>query len=411
MPIYTVSQISRYLKESLESDMLLGDLWVTGEISNYRPAPSGHSYFTLKDAQGQLRSVMFKGGKGSELLASGVLVTAHGRISFYEARGDVQLIADLVMPEGTGPLHLQLEKLKMQLEQEGLFEASRKRSLPQLPRIIGVVTSPTGAVFHDICNIIGRRFPLVEILLAPSTVQGDSAAPDIVAAIKALNEGSNADLIILARGGGSLEELWPFNEEQVARGIHGSRIPVVSAVGHETDFTIADYVADLRAPTPSAAAEMVVPDRRALVREVLAMEEEMDRSFAEMLGHSRSLVDSLATRAGQRVPDFPTWRRRLDDLARAAVVPLREHLTGLKHHVSGYGDQLKALDPKAILERGYAVVESQPGGRIVRSREQVKAGQQLRLRVSDGSIPAVVGSSGETQRPKKRTERAGAPLI
>lgn len=411
MPVYTVSQISRYLKESLEGDPLLGDLWITGEISNFRPAPSGHSYFTLKDAQGQLRSVMFKGGRGAELLESGVLVTAHGRISFYEARGDVQLIADLVMPEGTGPLHLQLEKLKMQLEEEGLFEQSRKRGLPPLPRTIGLVTSPTGAVFHDICNIIGRRFPLVEILLAPATVQGDNAAPEIVAAIKALNEQSNADIIILARGGGSLEELWPFNEEQVARGIYGSRIPVVSAVGHETDFTIADYVADLRAPTPSAAAEMVVPDRRALLRDIMGREEEMERSLKELVSHYRSSIDSLATRALQRTPDFPTLRRRVDDLARAAATPLWEHLTSLKYQVSGFGDQLGALDPKSILERGYAVVETQPEGRTVRSKEQVRRGQQLKLRVADGSIPAVVGASAEAPRPKKQPERAGAPLI
>ncbi|MCE2464871.1 MAG: exodeoxyribonuclease VII large subunit [Dehalococcoidia bacterium] len=411
MPVYTVSQISRYLKESLEGDPLLGDLWNTGEISNFRPAPSGHSYFTLKDAQGQLRSVMFKGGRGSELLESGVLVTAHGRISFYEARGDVQLVADLVMPEGTGPLHLQLEKLKMQLEEEGLFELSRKRSLPPLPRTIGVVTSPTGAVFHDICNIIGRRFPLVEILLAPATVQGESAAPAIVAAIKALNEQSSADIIILARGGGSLEELWPFNEEQVARGIYGSRIPVVSAVGHETDFTIADYVADLRASTPSAAAEMVVPDRRAIIREVFGREEEMERAFKDLVSHYRGSVESLAVQALQRTPDFPTWRRRVDDLARAAATPLWEHLTSLKYQVTGFGDQLKALNPNAILERGYAVVETQPEGRIVRSSEQVRPGQQLKLRVAEGSIPAVVGSSGEPQRQKKQPERAGAPLI
>jgi len=411
MPVYTVSQISRYLKESLEGDPLLGDLWITGEISNFRPAPSGHSYFTLKDAQGQLRSVMFKGGRGSDLLESGVLVTAHGRISFYEARGDVQLVADLVMPEGTGPLHLQLEKLKMQLEEEGLFELSRKRSLPPLPRTIGLVTSPTGAVFHDICNIIGRRFPLVEILLAPATVQGESAAPAIVAAIKALNEQSTADIIILARGGGSLEELWPFNEEQVARGIYGSRIPVVSAVGHETDFTIADYVADLRAPTPSAAAEMVVPDRRAITREVFGREEEMERAFKDLVSHYRGSVESLAMQALQRTPDFPTWRRRIDDLAMAAASPLRDHLISMKYQVSGFGDQLKALDPNAILQRGYAVVETQPEGRIVRSSEQVKLGQRLKLRVANGSIPAVVGSSGETQRPKKQPERAGAPLI
>ena len=411
MPIYTVSQISHYLKDSLEGDMFLGDLWITGEISNLRAAPSGHSYFTLKDSQVQLRSVMFRGGRGAELLISGGLVTAHGRISFYEARGDVQLVADLVMPEGTGPLHLQLEKLKMQLEEEGLFEVSRKRDLPRLPRTIGVVTSPSGAVFHDICNIVGRRYPLAEILLAPTTVQGASAGAQIVAAIKALNEQSSSDLIILARGGGSLEELWPFNEEQVARAIYASRIPVVSAVGHETDYTIADYVADLRAPTPSAAAEMVVPDRRALRQDIAAFEYGLERFLADQINRRRNSVSSLTGRVNRGSPDIASWRRRVDDLARDAYTPLAEHLTSLRFQVSGFGHQLRALSPKAILERGYAIVETQPDPQIVRSKDQVKTGQQLKLTVAEGSIPAIVGAAGQKPVPKKQVERAGAPLI
>ena len=411
MPIYTVSQISHYLKDSLEGDMFLGDLWITGEISNLRAAPSGHSYFTLKDSQVQLRSVMFRGGRGAELLISGGLVTAHGRISFYEARGDVQLVADLVMPEGTGPLHLQLEKLKMQLEEEGLFQVSRKRELPRLPRTIGVVTSPTGAVFHDICTIVGRRYPLAEILLAPTTVQGASAGAQIAAAIKALNEQSSSDLIILARGGGSLEELWPFNEEQVARAIYASRIPVVSAVGHETDYTIADYVADLRAPTPSAAAEMVVPDRRALRQDIAAFEDGLDRSLANQLNRRRNSVSSLTGRVNRGSPDIASWRRRVDDLARDAYAPPAEHLTSLRFHVSGFGHQLRALSPKAILERGYAIVETQPDPQIVRSKDQVKTGQQLKLTVAEGSILAIVGAAGQKPVPKKQAERAGAPLI
>ena len=218
MPVFTVSQVSQYLKESLEQDSLLADLWITGEISNLRTPRSGHNYFTLKDHQSQLRAVMFKGGRGADLLREGSLVTAHGRISFYEARGEVELLADLVMPEGTGPLSMELERLKMRLEEDGLFEPSRKRPLPRFPGVVGLVTSPSGAVIHDIRNIIGRRYPLAEVLLAPTQVQGDGAAHGIVSALQALNQDGRADVVILARGGGSIEELWPFNEEMVARG-------------------------------------------------------------------------------------------------------------------------------------------------------------------------------------------------
>ena len=411
MPVYTVSQISHYLKESLEGDNLLGDLWVTGEVSNLRTAPSGHSYFTLKDSQVQLRSVMFKGGRGADLLAGGDLVTVHGRISFYEARGDVQILADLVMPEGTGPLHLELENLKMHLEEEGLFEASRKRPLPRFPHVIGVVTSPAGAVFHDICNVIGRRYPLVEILLAPTLVQGDTAAPQIVRAIKALNEEGRSDVIILGRGGGSLEELWPFNEEQVARAVHASRIPVVSAVGHETDYTIADYVADLRAPTPSAAAEMVVPDGNALQQDILALREALNRALTAYVGEQRYALRTMAAQVGYRSPDIATWRRRVDDLARSAYAPLSERLTSLTFQISGYSDRLQALNPQAILQRGYAIVETQPDGQVVRSKNDVAVGDQLKVTVADGSLPATVGTGHRKTRPRKGADPAGARLV
>ena len=262
--LYTVSEAVQCVKETLERDPRLADLWVTGEVSNFRKAASGHNYFTLKDAQGQLQSVVFRSGRGGDLLAEGIQVSIHGRISLYEARGAVQLVGDLVMPAGAGALALALEELRLKLEQQGIFDPSRKRPLPPYPKVIGLVTSPAGAVLHDICNVLGRRWPLAEALLAPTAVQGESAAPGIVSALESLNRDGRSDLIILARGGGSLEELWPFNEESVARAIYASRIPVISAIGHETDFTIADDVADLRAPTPSVAAELAVPDARVL---------------------------------------------------------------------------------------------------------------------------------------------------
>ena len=411
MAVYTVSQITQYLKESLEQDPLLADLWISGEISNLRPYPSGHTYFTLKDVQSQLRSVMFKGGKGAELLSEGSLVTAHGRISFYEVRGDVQVVCDLVMPEGTGPLFLELERLKMRLEEEGLFETSRKRPLPEFPGVIGLVTSPSGAVLHDICNVIGRRYPLVEILLAPTLVQGDGAAPAIVSALQALNEDGRAEVIVLARGGGSLEELWPFNEEIVARAIYASRIPVVSAVGHERDYTISDYVADLRAPTPSAAAELVVPDRMDLLQEVRVCQEAIIRSANYHINSRRQDVNSLARQLKGRAPDIDTLRRRVDDTAKAGSLALVSLLSRWQDRITGTEMRLQSLHPVSILHRGYAIVQKQPDGQVVSSQTDVNTGEEISVRVSDGSFPATVSNGPRKPRSKKSLVRAGARLI
>ena len=411
MPVFTVSQVTRYLKESIEQDSLLGELWITGEISNLSTSLSGHSYFTLKDSQSQLRSVMFKNSRGSQLLEEGSLVTAHGRISFYEARGAVELITDLVMPEGTGPLFLELERLRMRLEEEGLFEDSRKRPLPSFPRFIGVVTSPTGAVLQDICNIIRRRYPLVEILLAPTQVQGDQAAPGIVSALQALNEDGRADVVILARGGGSLEELWPFNEEPVARAIYASRIPVVSAVGHERDYTIADYVADIRAPTPSAAAELVVPERATLMHKVHTYRESVLRAMTYQLSTRRQEVESLAWRLRNRAPDIDTMRRRVDDLAKAATTALSNRLSLWQKDIEALNMRLHALDPSAILYRGYAILQKHSDGKIVSKKGQVSDGEELKLTVSDGSFPATVGKSQKKHPPRKPMVRAGARLL
>ena len=259
--IYGVSQVTSYLQDLLAYDDLLNDIWIEGEVSNLRRAGSGHAYFSLRDDSSSLRCALFRNSLGHDHLTDGALVIAHGRVSLYVVRGDLQLIADAIQPEGVGRLQMQLEQLRAQLDREGLFDPSRKRPLPEFPKRIGVVTSPSGAVWHDIQTIIGRRYPLVELLLAPAVVQGDAAAPTIVEAVEALNADADIDAIIVARGGGSLEDLWAFNEEAVARAVFASRAPVVSAVGHETDVTICDLVADVRAATPSEAAEMIVPDR------------------------------------------------------------------------------------------------------------------------------------------------------
>ncbi|RPI97189.1 MAG: exodeoxyribonuclease VII large subunit, partial [Spirochaetales bacterium] len=258
MQVYTVARITGYLRDILESDALLADIWISGEISNMSESSAGHLYFTLKDKTSQMRCVLFNRKKLKIDIENGLAVVAHGSISIYEVSGAVQLYVDMIQPTGLGVLNMEFERLKAKLEEEGLFEPSRKRPLPAFPDKIGIVTSPGGAVLHDITNIIGRRYPVVELVLAPTTVQGESAVPGIINALNALNDRGDIDLIIIARGGGSIEDLWAFNDEKVARAIYSSKTPVISGVGHDTDFTIADFVADKRAPTPSAAAELAV---------------------------------------------------------------------------------------------------------------------------------------------------------
>jgi exodeoxyribonuclease VII large subunit len=403
--IYTVRQVAAYLRLALESDPRLADLWVVGEVSNLRVSAAGHSYFTLKDGQSVLNCVMFKNQRGADLLTGGVAVSAHGHISFYEPRGSIDFMVDLAMPEGVGELALELERLKMRLEAEGLFEASRKRPLPRFPQVIGVVTSPTGAVFHDIQNVIRRRYPLVEILLSPTLVQGEEAASQIVRAIERLNQEGRSDVIIVARGGGSLEELWPFNEEMVARAIYASRIPVVSAIGHETDVTIADLVADVRAPTPSAAAEMVAPDGDALRQELAEREARSRRAMAHQVEYHRGQVADLARRLERGLPDVEMWRRRVDDLGRAAHTCLANRLDLTRLQMAGLEHRLKVLDPLATLRRGFAVVQRADAGQVVSSATQVAEGDLLTITVADGVIPATAGAGDRPRvaHPKKKT--------
>jgi len=404
--VYSVSQVTAYLRESLEADPLLSDLYVLGEVSNLRVSSAGHSYFTLKDGQAVLNCVMFKGQTGAGLLASGTSVSTHGHLSFYEPRGSTDFMVDLVMAEGVGELALELERLKLRLGAEGLFEESRKRPLPRFPQVIGVVTSPSGAVFHDIQNVIQRRYPLVELLLSPTQVQGDRAAPNIVAAIEALNRNGRADVIIVARGGGSLEELWPFNEESVARAIYASRIPVVSAVGHETDVTIADLVADVRAPTPSAAAELVVPDGNVLRQDLSELMLRSQRAIAYELQHRGAEVAALARGLDRALPDWETWRRRVDDLGRDVHSSLTNRLALTRVEVAGLEQRLGALDPAAILRRGFSVVQRVDNDAVVTSAAQVSNGDALTITLSDGAIPATAGNISRVSPPARKRKAA-----
>ncbi len=400
MAVYTVSQVSNHIKESLESDPLLMDLWVVGEVSGLRASSAGHTYFSLKDRESLLRCVMFRGMKGADLLSEGDSVSAHGKISFYTRGGTTDFMVDLAMPEGVGELALELERLKQKLAAEGLFETSRKRQLPRFPKKVGVVTSPTGAVFHDIQNVLERRYPLAELVLSPTMVQGPEAAPRIAAALELLDREGGCDVIIIGRGGGSMEDLWPFNEEVVARAIYACKTPVVSAVGHETDETISDYVADVRAPTPSAAAELVVPDVYVLRRNLEGAATMMVRLLTDQNSLRRSDLTAVMRRMEQGLPDTQTMRRRVDDVGRVVQSASSRLLSESKMHVESLGLRLRALDPLATLGRGFSIVQLPDTGQVVSSTAQVSQGDALDITLSDGSIPAVAGQGAEGKAPK-----------
>jgi len=384
---YTVSQVATYLKDLLEADPSLSDLWVRGEVSNHVRAGSGHHYFTLRDAEGAMRCVQFRPARGSEFLQNGDEVLAHGRVSIYTVRGDLQFYVDMVKPEGVGALQQAFEALRRQLDSEGLFGVARKRELPPFPKRIGVVTSPTGAVIQDITNVLQRRYPLVELVLAPTAVQGDAAAPGIVEAIGALNLDLGIDVIIVARGGGSLEDLWAFNEEIVARAIFGSEIPVVSGVGHETDVTIADLVADVRAPTPSAAAEIVVPDRREMSAAVAGFANRLSDRASRQVGDYRMRLEQAVDRLAFLAPETRHPRQRVDELLRAASQALGQSLAIHRERLRSLELQLSALDPSAILSRGYAVVRGEDGS-IVSSVADLAPGDSFDLALADGEVSA-----------------------
>lgn len=411
MNVYTVGQVTSFLRELLESHPHLSDIWISGEVTNLNRHGSGTLYFTLRDGSCSLRCVSFRRGYGAQtarLVEDGQQVVAHGRISLYEARGDLQFYVDFVQPEGVGALQAEFERLRAKLEQEGLFDEARKRSLPRFPRRIGVATSPSGAVFHDICQVLSRRWPLVEVVLASTPVQGPDAAPGVVNALAALNRRPDLDAIIVARGGGSAEELAAFNEESVARAIYGSRVPVISAVGHETDVTIADYVADRRAPTPSAAAEIVAPDRAEVRRWIANLAGEGSGQALRAVESRRTLLRQAATRLERRLPDLPRERQLLDDLLRQATSRVEHCLREARQQVASCGWRLKALDPLATLERGYAVVQRE--GRALTSAADVRAGDALDIRLRDGRFAATAGRV-ERRRPRRPASDGQQPLF
>ncbi len=397
--IYTVSQVTAYLRELLDYDDLLSDIWIEGEVANLSRPGSGHAYFTLRESRTSLRSVLFRRSRGLEHLQNGAAVVAHGRISLYEVRGDLQLIADIIQPEGVGELRMRLERLTLQLEREGLFEPSRKRPVPDFPKRIGVVTSPSGAAWHDIQSVIQRRWPLAELLIAPAVVQGDSAAPTIVEALASLNAEPDVEVIIVARGGGSLEDLWPFNEEAVARAIFASPTPVVSAIGHETDFTISDMVADVRAPTPSAAAELVVPDRAEISARITGAAHAIQNSVLAHLGRASEETSSLSSRVARAEPDPDNLRLQIDDHLQNAQTALIHQIELARARVSGISSALSPLSPYKTLRRGYAIVSLRASDNVLTNSNEVDVDDILDITLQKGKIVASVESISSGAKP------------
>ena len=379
VPVLSVSALNRLLRASLETDY--AEVWVAGEISNFRaPPPAGHFFFCLKDRRSQIAAVMFRSAQRYLPFKphDGLEVVAHGRISLYETRGDLQLYVDALEPRGLGGVQLALEQLKQRLAAEGLFDAARKRPLPVWPRAVGVVTAITGAALRDIVTTLRARMPHVRIIVRPVRVQGQQAGAEIAAALVDLGSVAAVEVIIVGRGGGSLEDLWAFNEERVARAIAASRVPVVSAVGHEIDVTLADLAADCRAATPSAAAVLVVPDCVALAHRVALRHRALVAAMGSRLRRRREHLTALARHVRDPRRHLAAQRQRVGELAARAARALAGALRVARARLAGDGERLQALSPLAVLERGYAIVR-RDDGTVVRAARDVAVGDALEL--------------------------------
>lgn len=454
--IFSVAEVTRAVRGVLEATF--DEVWVEGEVSNFRQQASGHQYFTLKDADSQLACVQFSRGSWRKAvqLSDGMLVQAKGRLTVYEARGQYQLVVSLVQAAGAGALLAKFEMLKRKLAAEGLFDTERKRELPKFPRTLGIVTSPTGAALRDMLNVLARRAPWLRVIVSPARVQGEGAAAEIIAALDDLNTlaargMAPVDLIVLTRGGGSIEDLWEFNDERLARAIASSALPVVSAVGHEIDFTIADFVSDLRAPTPSAAAELIVPDkaelqrmieerngflhrhvvaalesakiqlaglaRSALFREpaqrveqaiqrVDSAEQALSRAALAQLTALRQRSETITASLRLHRPDkiLALLRERLNSLVTQIGERFTRHVAIRREHLNRATDVLRLLSPKNTLERGYSVTTNAEG-KLLRSAYGLAEGSLLVTELRDGKVTSVVNGSS----PSKKVKRKGGP--
>ena len=395
-PRLTVTEFTRRVRRLLEGDKALQDVWVQGEISNFTRPASGHLYFTLKDAGASLRCVMWKGDalrvRGMPL-HDGLSVEAHGKIGLYEPSGQYQLIVDILRPAGEGALYAEFMRLKAVLEAEGLFDPARKRSIPQFPHKIGIVTSATGAALRDMLNVLRRRLPLVDVTLAPSLVQGEEAPSALAAALQKLNTTCQPDVILLARGGGSIEDLWAFNDERVVRAVAGSVAPVITGVGHETDFTLVDFASDLRAPTPTAAAELATPITLddlgySLQSSLERLDEMVERQIAERRQGLNALHAALKFYSPAR--RLMTEQQRLDEFSRRMARGLEGRFALESARLAGWRDRLESLNPLAVLRRGYAVVSRPQDGKVVLTAQDAPAGSNLRVRLADGTLDVEV---------------------
>lgn len=391
MRIITVRELTAHVKGIFENDTLLVNLWVKGEISNYRRTSSGHVYFTLKDSVSCIRAVMFR-SRADRLRfipENGMAVRIRGFVSVYEKDGSYQLYAEEIEPDGIGAMYVAFEQLKERLQREGLFNRERKKEILPFPGTIGIVTSPTGAAIRDMVEIIGRRWPGIRIILAPVSVQGNSAPGEIARGIEILNGLGGVDVIIIGRGGGSLEELWAFNTEEVAYAIHKSSLPVISAVGHESDYTIADMVADLRAPTPSAAAELVVPVKAEVAYTIDILKARMIRALGEKIGFSRHRLDSCwQSPAFRRSVDTVCgpWVLTVDTLSRKLCKSVQEVVAAQRTKVSVLTGRLDVLSPLATMARGFSVCTLEKSGEVIRNTFNVKPGDQVKLKLYKGCL-------------------------
>lgn len=415
--VWKIAELTRRIKGTLEGEF--GSVWVEGEISNFRRPASGHAYFTLKDEASQLRAVMFRGALAgvSMPLRDGMLVRGFGQITVYEASGDYQILLKRIEPAGEGELMLRLEALKKKLAAEGLFAPERKKPLPVLPQHVGIVTSPTGAAIRDILQVLNRRFANLHVVLAPVRVQGAGAAEEIAAAIDLLNARGGLDVLIVGRGGGSLEDLWCFNEEVVVRAIARSTVPVISAVGHEIDWTLSDFVADVRAPTPSAAAELVVKGKDELERRVADLRRRMGlgaraavqdwrhrldrasrapglRDPLQAVQRLQQGVDFLAVRLQNALAGLPQLvRQRTDTAARRMELAARRRLDENRRSLKNAEAQLRMLNPRGVLARGYSMTRLR-GGKILRSAGETRPGMHLETEFADGAVRSTVDAAG-----------------
>lgn len=412
--VLSVSEVTARVKAAIEHHPALSNIWMKGEISNFRQPSSGHMYFTLKDEKSRMRAVMFR-GRAQHVrfrMEDGLTVMVRGSVGLYEASGEYQFYVEEVLPAGQGALYLAFEQLKERLEKEGLFD--QKRRIPYFPKTVALITSPTGAAVRDMISVIRRRNPTVHLLLIPAVVQGDGAAPSICRALALAQECKEIDLIIFGRGGGSLEELWAFNEESVARAIFESRIPTISAVGHETDYTIADFVADVRAPTPSAAAELAVPELRELRATLADLRHRGVGALQKRAQHYRDRLRLLQNSAALTQPDrmLRQVRQRLDELIQRAQDVAVGRVERDRHRLNVAVAKLDSLSPLATLARGYAICTRDETGEVVRDADTVRNGERLTVKVAHGEIPcrAVKPTRAARKREQLTVDQAELPI-